>query len=246
MKAMECCLMFKKIFQKTFLWLLDKTGYQMENQINKQEEQKPEPKNFSRISVKNIKFLNKKTPKIPRHIFFVCLGEEESYMRCCINSFREFNSNYKIDILQFTRSEFLRDKITKKIIKQDNIDLKLLDDDVILYKLANKYNFTLIYTYGGIYSSLKNFCIRPLDEILNHECFISMANKNFNICPSTALFGVCPNFVKNIDFHLFPPIDYNDRDYQSMKMAFYNCCLKTSLFKPVNNHLQTFIYNFDV
>ena len=232
--------MLNNILKKIALWLLKISGCnndKREENVISQETNKE----FKKISIKDIRFLKRKSSFIPKQIFFVNLGQMKPFMNFCIQSFRDLNPTFKIDIYNYdTPDDLYKDKNVEYILSHN----KTIDKDnieSILYSLK----YRLVYLNGGIYSSLYNYCIKPLDDLLLYDNFITSSLKDDIIYRNNYMFGVKKSYIGEINNMLMPPIYLDDLDYQSMKLSFSNCNLSNDMFKLSNNKLCCPILNFE-
>ena len=234
--------MFKKLIKNIALWLLDISGYKVKEQ-NKQENKKEneEKKEFTKISIKNIKFLKKKIFSIPKQIFFINLGHIKNYMTFCMDSFKDLNPDFKIDLLNYeTVDDLYRDKNVQNILNF-NKDV----DKNNIKSILNMLKYRIVYQYGGLYSDLHNYCIMPLRDMLQYDNVITSVIKDGSIFQYDYMFGVIKGYEKKIQNVFYPPIYLDTIDYQSMKLSFYRCQLKHSMFRLNNKSLQSIIMNFE-
>ena len=233
--------MFSDIIKKIALWLLKISGYKPVEKKQENIRDNEESKSFTKISIKNIKFLKKQSISIPKQIFFINVGDTKDYMNFCIDSFKNLNPSFKIEFLNYSKPEdFYKDKNVQYILQTDkNVDRNDINSVINILK------YRLVYLYGGIYSDLHNYCIVPLKDLILDNNFITSILKNGNIFQYGYLFGVTKGYTENISNVIYPPIYIDNIDYQSMKMSFYNCNLKHEMFLTHNKKLQNYIMNFE-
>lgn len=229
--------MIKEIIQNICLKILKKTNYKQKNKID-------DSKKYIPIDVKNINIINKKCNcLINKNVFFINVGDTiiKKYMKLSMLSLKRFNPSFKIEFLNYTIDDFLKIEQIKKII-----DNKKIDPIKNINKLINDYSFYLVYKYGCMYSTLDNFFVSNLDCILNNISFISTFIKNDFIFSKCAFFGVQKDYKEKILNNLYPPVNLNLLEYNSMKISFYNGTLDYNMLYIKNNNMNNLFYNFEV
>jgi hypothetical protein len=122
-----------------------------------------------------------------------------------------------------------------KVIKKGWNNLSKLDNNQ-LSSVITDYKFMLLYTYGGIYVSNTCFPIKRFDDnLLRNNYFVLTKNINNQIYDNFNVFGVNhKSNYNNNKCRIYPSICYNDLNYESMKMSYYNCTLKRSMLNIKN------------
>lgn len=194
---------------------------------------------------KHIHIVNKKEPLIPKQIYFINVGKKhELWMDLCINSFKDLNPDFKVDLLEMTYSEFFKcDGVYGILVKR-----KLTGIPNLSYQQFNQvlddWKYYLIYKYGGIYSSLTNFNVLPLDSTYEYNGFITTKIENNNPSKFGCLFGSVKNNNSQL-VELYPPVIYGYLDYYSQKLSFYNGNLRLSMIDIINEKMQSIVLNYD-
>jgi uncharacterized membrane protein len=103
-----------------------------------------------------------------------------------------------------------------------------------------------LYTYGGIFVSNTCFPIKRFDDTLLHNgYFVLTKNINNQIYDNFNVFGVNhKSNYNNNKCRIYPSICYNDLNYESMKMSYYNCTLKRSMLNIKNVNMCSYVYDF--
>ena len=197
------------------------------------------------ITNKHIHIVNKKEPLIPKQIYFINVGKKhEKWMDLSINSFKDLNSDFKIDLLEMTYDEFFKcDGVYDILVKRKLTGIQNLD-----YKQFNQvledWKYYLVYKYGGIYSSLTNFNVLPLDIVYEYNGFITTKVDNNIPVRFGCLFGCIKDNINNL-MDLYPPIISGYLDYYSQKFSFYNGNLQLSMMDIKNIKMQSVVLNYD-
>jgi hypothetical protein len=200
---------------------------------------------FNNVSVKNIIFKN--SSNIPKNIYFISVGNDKQYhTKYIINEFKHINYDYKIVHLNYTYDTFFKDnKVWNIVIKKGWNNLSKLDNNQ-LSSVITDYKFMLLYTYGGIYVSNTCFPIKRFDDnLLRNNYFVLTKNINNQIYDNFNVFGVNhKSNYNNNKCRIYPSICYNDLNYESMKMSYYNCTLKRSMLNIKNENMCSYVYDF--
>ena len=74
--------------------------------------------------------------------------------------------------------------------------------------------------------------------------FIFSSSRNGNVYTDESVFGVSKGYVNNLNHIIYPPMNYDDFNYESIKMSFYRGSLRREMFRFKNLKLQAYCYNF--
>ena len=101
--------------------------------------------------------------------------------------------------------------------------------------------------YGGIYCDLNTYCYRSLEDLLQYDSFVMCKSSNCNIVKDYCCMGIKKGLnIFNIDNVIYPPINFDDESYESMRLSFFNGKLEKNMFSNViNQKMHNYIYEFN-
>jgi hypothetical protein len=189
---------------------------------------------YNSVSISNIQF--KKSIKIPKIIHYVYVGDSiPYYINYSIKSCRMMNPDYDIKVHNYTISDFYN----LDVFKNNNKNNCKLDDLIFNYK------WHILNEYGGIILSNSTFILRNFDDILCHSkiCY-TYIDDNYNYCKDYCLTGNIAKCNINSDTLIYPPLNYNDKFYQTYKFLYMNGNLTHDKIFIHNRTLTPYLLNF--
>ena len=221
-------------------WILNKLDNQNSNE------------QFVKTSVKKIHIVNnKQTVKnniIDKIFHFINIGETEHkpYMDVCINSYKQYHPDFDVKIINMTKEDFYDLDIVKDIIMEHDIDVDM-DSIDIYYKIIYYFKFKWLCLNGGIICDMNTYCCRELDELLQYESFTMSKSMDANVTKDFSCMGMKKGLdIIDIDNVIYPPMNFDDESYESMKISFFNGTLNSDMFNHViNKKMHNYIYKFD-
>ena len=168
---------------------------------------------------------------IPKQLFFIWIGDKPNYVDFAVNTFKEVNPDFKVDLLEWTINDIEnpKDKIlsisVNEAIKLNRKDRKFIQS------VANIYRYRLLNEYGGIYLDCDTFPVKPFDnELLKHTTFDVLTSWTRNqFCTRDVFFIGSMNLedlkktAKN-QVYLYPHTECDN--YEELRNKFYNLELK--------------------
>lgn len=168
---------------------------------------------------------------IPKQLFFIWFGDEiPKFVNFSINSFREMNPDFKVDLIYYTINDIMncQDSVinycknlifkTKRGFKckyYDYINIRLKSQFNFIQILSDIIRFELLYYYGGIYLDCDTFPVKPFDnDLLKNTNFsqsvLCFRNKKYrpkNLSDDNIeLYDL--DFIKNpLNYHYFQYTD---------------------------------------
>jgi len=108
-------------------------------------------------------FNKKKDNKIPKILHFIWIGGEfPAYLNFCLKSWKFHHSDWEIKIWQ--------DSNINEIIDQSNINYNEIPN---IGAKVDLLRLEILYKYGGIYVDSDFFCLKPIDDLIKLDFFIS-------------------------------------------------------------------------
>lgn len=234
--------MFKELIHKFCLWYLKRV---VKDNCVYNNNCKNDYIKYKKIPISQIKFnIQNKFQRNLNDIFFInvsSIKELEKYQNNCLQSFKKINTDLKLNVLNYTYDEFFKLNNIWNILKSNNLDKKEKLSRQELDLVIQNYSYKIIYQYGGIYSSFKNYFVKQLDsKLLEKESFICTIFNNGIIKTNSCFYGYKKEFNQKIDI-LYPPLNQNIDIYNTLKKRFYDGDLD---FKP--SKYDHYIYNFGI
>ena len=234
--------MFRKFLSNTCKWILSK--------IDKKENENFS--NFRKYSIDKLYINNQnnnlKKESINRVIYFFNIGNKEvqPHMKLCIQSYKENNSNFDFKFLNMTRNDFYNLDVTKMTAEKHKINIQDVNN-IDFYKILYFFKIEWLSLYGGIWCDLNTYCYKSLEELLQYDSFVMSKSFNTEITRSYCCLGIKKGLdLVNIDNIIYPPINLDDENYESMRLAFYSGKLNKNMFnRVVNKKLHNYIYEFN-
>lgn len=194
---------------------------------------------------------------IPKNIFFIWLGDEKpKYVDFAVNSFRNVNSDFNVELLEWKIADIEdpKDNLLKESV-EEAIKLNRKDRRFV-QAVANIYRYTVLREYGGIYLDCDTFPIKPFDDsLLSFSEFDVTTSWGCNqfIVRDVFFIGTCSlqelkkQKQKNKTF-LWPHGDGKGEHYNNLKEKFFNCTLTYGEYfgdgdKEYINHYHDFTWN---
>ena len=189
---------------------------------------------------------------IQKQLFFIWIGDSKpNYVDFAIQTYKEVNPDFKIDLIRYTVSEienweysndFILRKTIKKLLNNEihvNPNIPMNDNKYFIQHICDVYRFELLQYYGGIYLDCDTFPVKPFDEeLLSKENFnvrrslINKDGKKVTFFDSFFCGQSDPKYYLRLDRdkinHLEP--EYNtlddDKKYLELRDKFFNCVLQ--------------------
>lgn len=197
-------------------------------------------KQFKGINIRNIIKHN----NIPRKCYYINVGDLPSYIEYSVKSFKEQNDNFSVELLNFTYDDFFKHKYTYKILEELNFThLEKLSKEQLI-SVINSFKYKLLYDYGGIVLDNSTYTLCNIDKYLSNDSFVySSINSDFKIHKNYCFMGAVKQYKGTWDT-VYPPMDYNMYNYETLKIAFYNNKLYKDVFVFNNKNLNCPIWDF--
>ena len=190
---------------------------------------------------------------IPKQIFFLWFGNKKpNYVDFAVNSFKRINSDFKVDLINYTTEQLenwenCNDEILKNTIKELKSrkwhnKFMPFNNKFIVVHISDTYRRKLLNKYGGIYLDCDTFPVRPFDdELLKNKSFKSKYlcfknNKHISSYIATFFCGSSKCHFTEHDEKRMKRIIYLFRKEQlkrflSCRNLFLECQLKESFNK---------------
>ena len=231
--------MFKSFICKSCKWILDKL------------DDKSDSEQFVKTSVRKIQIVNNKQlvhNVIDKVFYFLNVGdtEHQPYMDVCINSYKEHNPDFDVKFINMSKEDFYNLDMVKDIIAEHeiNLDLDSIDD---FYKILYYFKFKWLCINGGVICDINTYCCKELSELLQYESFTMSKSMDANVTKDFSCMGIKKGLdIIGIDNVIYPPMNFDDENYESMKISFFNGTLNSSMFNHIiNKKMHNYIYKFD-
>jgi hypothetical protein len=197
---------------------------------------------FNCVNINNIIKRN----LIPLNCFYIIVDKLTYDINVSINSFKEHNEKFKVNVLNFTYDEFFRHKYTYKILQELKLEnVKCLSKEQLIC-VINSFKYKLLYDYGGIILNNCTYTLKDLSSYLNTDSFIySSINNDYCIHKNYCFMGAVKNY-KGLWDTVYPPMDYNMKNYETIKLMFYCNKLYKDMYVFNNLKLNCPVWDFSV
>lgn len=231
--------MFKNFLCRTCKWFLNKYD-------KKQNDNSDMYNKFpvNKLQINKTINTNNKLELMNRVIYFFNIGDKniQPYMKLCIQSYKDNNPNFEFKFLNMTKDDFYNLEIMQIIAEENNINIK---DD--FYKTLYFFKHKWLTLYGGIWCNLNTYCCRSLEDLLQYDNFVMSKSIDGNISRDYGCMGIKKGLdIFDIQNVIYPPINYDDENYESMRLSFYNGSLNKDMFcNVINKKMHNYIYEFN-